>query len=148
MNKMSVDLNTEGKINIRHVLYVWGNWKIYSLWLSDNIQRHRLGSTLSQVMACCLTALSHYLNQCWLIISEVLRHLSKNNFTEKGLRYLSLIWVWKIANSRFHLQLPGANELKKMTASIVIGPSRATPWNTRSTMICHFYHLPHVGRFP
>ena len=24
-----------------------------------------------QVMACCLTAPSHYLNQCWLIISEV-----------------------------------------------------------------------------
>ena len=25
-----------------------------------------LGSTLAQVMACCLTAPSHYLNQCWL----------------------------------------------------------------------------------
>ena len=29
------------------------------------------GSTLAQVMACYLTSLSHYLNQCWLIISEV-----------------------------------------------------------------------------
>ena len=27
--------------------------------------------TLAQVMACCLMAPSHYLNQCWLIISEV-----------------------------------------------------------------------------
>ena len=32
-------------------------------------------------MACCLTAPSHYLNQCWLIISEVLWHLPENNFT-------------------------------------------------------------------
>ena len=32
------------------------------------------GSTLAQVMACCLTAPSHYLNQCWLIISEVQWH--------------------------------------------------------------------------
>ena len=27
--------------------------------------------TLAQVMACCLTAPSHYLNQCWLIISKL-----------------------------------------------------------------------------
>ena len=44
---------------------------INSLWPSDPIWRHRYGSTLAQVMACCLTAPSHYLNQCWLIISEV-----------------------------------------------------------------------------
>ena len=40
-----------------------------SLWPTDAIWRHRSGSTLAQVMACCLTAPSHYLNQCWLIIS-------------------------------------------------------------------------------
>ena len=44
---------------------------INSLWSSDTIWRQRSGSTLAQVMACCLTAPSHYLNQCWLIISEV-----------------------------------------------------------------------------
>ena len=38
-----------------------------SLRPSDAIWRHRSGSTLAQVMACCLTAPSHYLNQCWLI---------------------------------------------------------------------------------
>ena len=41
-----------------------------SLWPSDAIWWHISGSTLAQVMACCLTALSHYLNQCWLIISK------------------------------------------------------------------------------
>ena len=47
---------------------------INSLWPSDAIWRQRSGSTLAQVMACCLMAPSHYLNQCWLIISEVQRH--------------------------------------------------------------------------
>ena len=42
-----------------------------SLRPSDAIWRHRSWSTLAQVMACCLTAPSHYLNQCWLIISKV-----------------------------------------------------------------------------
>ena len=35
-----------------------------SLRPSDAIWRHRSGSTLAQVMVCCLTAPSHYLNQC------------------------------------------------------------------------------------
>ena len=42
-----------------------------SLWPGDAIWRHGTRSTLAQVMVCCLTAPSHYLNQCWLVISEV-----------------------------------------------------------------------------
>ena len=38
---------------------------------SDAIWQQKTGSTLAQVMACCLMAPSHYLNQCWLIISTV-----------------------------------------------------------------------------
>ena len=37
-------------------------------------------SILAQVMACCLTAPSHYLNQGWLIIRGVLWHSSENSF--------------------------------------------------------------------
>ena len=44
---------------------------INSLWPSDTTWRQSSGSTLAQVMVCCLTAPSHYLNQCWLVISEV-----------------------------------------------------------------------------
>ena len=44
---------------------------INSLWPSNTIWRWRSGSTLAQVMACCLMAPSHYLNLCWLIIREV-----------------------------------------------------------------------------
>ena len=47
---------------------------INSLRPSDTTWRQRSGSTLAQVMACCLTAPSHYLNQCWVIISEVQWH--------------------------------------------------------------------------
>ena len=45
-----------------------------SLWPSHSIWRQGSRSTLVQVMACWLTAPSHYLNQCWLIISKVLWH--------------------------------------------------------------------------
>ena len=52
-----------------------------SLWPSDAIWRHGSGSILAQVMACCLTAPSQYLNQCWLIISKIQLHSSGGNFT-------------------------------------------------------------------
>ena len=52
-----------------------------SLWPSDTIWWQRSGSTLAQVMACCLMTPSHYLNQCWLIISEVQWHSYYGDFT-------------------------------------------------------------------
>ena len=45
---------------------------------NDAMWRWRSWSTLVQVMVCCLTAPSHYLNQCWLIISKVLWHSSQH----------------------------------------------------------------------
>ena len=56
-----------------------GQW-VNSLWPSDAIWQQRSGSTLAQVMACCLTAPSHYLKQCWLIINQVEKR-SKGKFT-------------------------------------------------------------------
>ena len=51
------------------------------VWPSDAMWRVRTGSTLSQVMACCLTVPSHYLNQCSLVISDDLWHSHEGNFT-------------------------------------------------------------------
>ena len=51
---------------------------------SDAILRHRFGSTLVHVMACCLTAPSHYLKQCWLIIKGVLLRSPDNNCTNSA----------------------------------------------------------------
>ena len=53
------------------------------------------GSTLAQVMAWCLMAPSHYLNQCWPIISEVNVAFTSGQFHRKCSRYLSLICFWK-----------------------------------------------------
>ena len=52
-----------------------------TLLSSDTIWWHRSGSTLPQVMACCLVATSHNLNQCWLIIGEDQWQLPDYNFT-------------------------------------------------------------------
>ena len=38
-------------------------------------------STLVYAMVCCPAALSHYLNQCWLVISKVPWHSPESNFT-------------------------------------------------------------------
>ena len=49
---------------------------VNSLGPGDAIWQHRTRSGLAQVMACCLTTPSNYLNQCWLIIHEVPWHSS------------------------------------------------------------------------
>ena len=61
---------------------LWPNSKrpLNSLRPSDAIWRQWSWTTLAQVMACCLTAPSHYLNQCWLIIRGVLWHTSESSF--------------------------------------------------------------------
>ena len=58
-----------------------GTYSFNSLWPSDTIWWHSSGSALAQVKACCLTAPSHYLNQCWFVISKVQWHSSEGNFT-------------------------------------------------------------------
>ena len=69
---------------------------INSLWLSVAIWRQRSGSTLAQVMACCLTAPSHYLNQCWLIISKVQWHSYEGSFTRDIFTHWPLKSAWKL----------------------------------------------------
>ena len=76
---------------------------------SDTIWWHRIWSTLGQVMACCLTAPSHYLNQCWLIISEVKWPSTKGNFTKRHLSHQWLKWAL-----HFHSNIPGFNELSNI----------------------------------
>ena len=64
--------------SLKHLMYSNG---INSLWLIDAMRRHRSGPTLAHVMACYLRAPSHYLNQCWLIISTARWYLSEGSFT-------------------------------------------------------------------
>ena len=61
---------------------------VNSLWSRDAIWHLRTGSTLDQVMACCLTAPNHYLNQCWLIIWGFVA-FTLEQFHRECSRYLS-----------------------------------------------------------
>ena len=55
-----------------------GNQAIDSLWPSDVIWRRRSWSTLVRVRACCLSALSHHLNQWWRAIKKIWRSFHGN----------------------------------------------------------------------
>ena len=115
----------------------WGEWRtvctlfdlgkmsnedwINSLWPNDVIWWHRSGSTLVQVMACCLMAPSHYLNQCSLIISKVqilnlarrhwfvnfcirhalIRHMPKQ-FIHRSLEWSTNEFVWEVSRNDCH----------------------------------------------
>ena len=81
-----------------------------SLWPSDAIWQQGSWSTLAQVMACCLMAPSHYLNQCWFIIIGVLWHSPESGFTRGAHEFICDV-CWKIIFWKFQPHLPGANEL-------------------------------------
>ena len=94
---------------------------------SDAIWRQRTGSTLAQVMACCLTAPSHYLNQCWLIISKVLWRSCEDNFTRDT---SAINHHNKLENyfSKFFSNLLAANELILLWAIMKIGQQWFRQW--------------------
>ena len=88
------------------VLLCW----LTTLLPSNAIWQHRSGSTVAQVMAWCLVASSHYLNQCWLNIKDVLWHSSENSFTrsahEFNQKHVFTYYIFKILSV-----LSRANEL-------------------------------------
>ena len=61
-----------------HIYITPPQW-VNTLWPGDAIWHQRSWSTLVQVMAWCLTAPSHYLNQCWLNINGILWHSFPGN---------------------------------------------------------------------
>ena len=74
------------------VVYILGT---NSLCPDDVIWRQRYRSTLAQVMACCLKAPSHYLNQC-LLINKLLWPLSEGNFTSDNQTIHHKKVTWKL----------------------------------------------------
>ena len=88
---------------------------VNSLWPRDAIWRHGSRSTLDQAMAWCLSAPSHYLNQCSLIIWTNV-HLSSVKSCHIHLRVISQEILkrsihdmsFKNTNSWSHLHLPGS----------------------------------------
>ena len=85
---------------------------VISLWPNDTIWRHRFLSILAQIMACCLTAPSHYLNQCWFIISNLLWHSSESIIIQRS-QYTNQINKNENRIFKITSKSPGANELNK-----------------------------------
>ena len=89
------------------------NWQIsidlVMAWCreADAIWGNRSRSTLAQVMAWCLMAPRHYLNQCWLIIKGVLWHSPKSKVLTNFIHIMFL----DIILLKLLPHLPGASEL-------------------------------------
>ena len=111
------------------------------------------GSTLAQVMACCLTTPSHDLNQCCLIISNVLWEILKKSVIDMSL---------EMNNLRLQLSLPGCNELMahcmgKLTLNVwgpsYLGLTRSISWLLMPWLLTlpghqqPWYWLCIIGRF-
>ena len=117
-----------------HVSYIYASDDLYllhtninSLWPSDAIWRQLSGSTLAQVMACCLTAPSHYLNQCWLIFKGTLWHSPVSNF-------IGIFWDTKSKNEHdmnedtFTFNKFSGLRFYRCVPFISVTPSRQGPW--------------------
>ena len=84
---------------------------VNSLGPSDATWWQRSGSPSAQIMACCLMAPSHYLNQFWLIISKVEWHHLRASSQEIRQPSITEI-ICKIKYLKFNSNFPGANELR------------------------------------
>ena len=99
---------------------------INSLWPADAIWLYLSGSTLAQIIACCLMTPSHYLNNCWLWISRVVWHSPESNFTVSA--HVTIMYN-EFENHIFKLMphiplIPGAIVFKPVTIAKV--PSELT----------------------
>ena len=88
-------------------------------------------------MACCLTAPSHYLNRCWLIISKVEWHSSTHNGKGGFTRDTSAINQWNYLENEvpnISFKFPRANELIPFWCPVTHVRSRC------SSQTCQMYH--------
>ena len=100
---------------------------------SDNIWHPITGSTLAQVMAWCLMAPSHYLDQCGLIICRVLWHSAKGTSALDILMKIITTRHLKIAQLRSKPYLLESNELKGLKIThlkILLNPPRSKSWTS------------------
>ena len=99
---------------------VFGKHVTYSCGELTHLQHHESLSTLLQVMACCLTTPSHYLNSCWLIKLRSCR-IPLMTISQKMLKISIFDWNLKMTNLILQPHHPGTNELP--TKSMWLHPS-------------------------
>ena len=102
---------------------------IKTLWPADIIWQLQCGSTLTQVITCCLMAPSHCLNQCWLIIrcfaAFFSRTISKQEprllFCIMGLKSILLNWLPYLAGANVnHGELPSQMQICSLAPLLYI----------------------------
>ena len=98
------------------------SYKIVIMWMPQDLTDDWL--TLTQVMACCLTAPRHYLNQCWLI-SKVCG-INQKVLAWDDLKMPISKTRLKIIFLESHSDFPGANEFKYNTITKSITPMYIT----------------------
>ena len=82
---------------IPHWLGVYTEWsQVNLLGPSDATWRQRTESTLTQIMACCLTTPNHYLNQCPLIFKFLWHPYRKSEETNQYNKIEN--YIFKIAS--------------------------------------------------
>ena len=79
---------------------------INSLCYSDTIWQHTSESTLAEEMGCCLTAPSHFLNQCWLIIKG---GIHQKTISQEMPNISNLDLSLKMTKLKLQSHLPGAD---------------------------------------
>ena len=87
----------------------------------------RSGSTLILEMAWWLTAPSHYLKQCWLIISKFHWHLSDGIPQEKPQPSITKISL-KVTHLKFNSNLPRGQWVKTLLQSVYIYICKSVAW--------------------
>ena len=99
---------------------------VNSLMPSDAIWRHRSGSTLAQLMACCLMAPSHYLTNVDLSLvrsSGIHLRAISSEIPQPSLTKINL----KIIYLKLNWNLPGLNELITQNG-VKLPPHPGTRW--------------------
>ena len=120
---------------------------VNSLGPSEAIWCWRSWSTLVQVMACCLSAPSHYLNQCWLIISKVLWHSSEDIIIQDLKIPISKTRL-KHTFSKSHYDLPGANELMYYSMCVSIAMDAWPIMGIWALVYCNVLATSYVALMP
>ena len=157
---------------VTHIFNTKPSW-INTLLPSDAIWRLRFRSTLVLAMACCLTAPSDYLNQCWLPISQALWHSPENSFTARAQATIlcnefknychifqavfetqsKKLWVLMPWISNHKNEIDEKSSKSSRPASKVVGLGPADLWEfptllpgTMSSLILYFYLIISLWR--
>ena len=92
-------------------------------------------SILFQVMAHCLTAQSHYLRQCWLVISKIQWHFTWGQFHNRYLSHQSPKSSWK-SFSKILLKFPRGQWVKGYILTLC---HKATSSHNIACLQCVFF---------